>query len=130
MIYIVLSKHFIKRLTKKVDKTPKSQVKFLLSLVEPITKQIEVENAENQRLLSTFFFSQKYMPIHLLDRHLPVELSDMIYKLLHQSVMRDICEIIKHKIVFVIAGNKMSFLICEHQNYYYLLNNQIVLNNI
>ena len=50
MIYIVLSTHFIKRLTKKVDKTPKSQVKFLLSLVEPSTKQIEVENAENQRL--------------------------------------------------------------------------------
>ena len=122
-------------MTKKVDKTPKSQVKFLLSLVEPITKQLEVENAENQRLLSTFFvnlffFSQKYMSIHLLDRHLPVELSDMIYKLLHQSVMRDICEIVRHKIVFVIVGNRMSFLICEHQNYYFLLDNEVVLSNI
>jgi len=68
--------------------------------------------------------------LHLLDQKLPTELSDMIYKMLHESIMRDICKIIKHKIVFVMCGNKMSFLICEHQNYYYLLDNEIVLSNI
>jgi len=68
--------------------------------------------------------------LHILDQKLPTELSDMIYKMLHESIMRDICKIIKHKIVFVMCGNKMSFLICEHQNYYYLLDNEIVLSNI
>ena len=68
--------------------------------------------------------------LHLLDQKLPTELSDMIYKMLHESIMRDICKIIKHKIVFVIVDEKMSFLICEHQNYYYLLDNEIVLSNI
>jgi hypothetical protein len=68
------------------------------------------------------------MVLHLLDRHLPIELSDMIYKLLHQSIMRQICEIIKHKIVFVLVDNRMSFLICESCNYYYLLDNEIVLS--
>lgn len=65
--------------------------------------------------------------LHLLDRHLPMELSDMIYKMLHQSIMRDICTIIKHKIVFVMVGDRMSFLICESEGYYYLLDNEIVL---
>jgi hypothetical protein len=68
--------------------------------------------------------------LHLLDQKLPTELSDMIYKMLHESIMRDICKIIKHKIVFVMCGNKMSFLICEKANFYYLLDNEIVLSNI
>ena len=90
---------------------------------------MEKKNSFDTPFLSYLIFSQKYM-LHLLDRHLPTELSDMIYRMVHESIMRDVCEIVRHKIVFVMVGDKMSFLICEHQNYYYLLNNQIVLNNI
>tara|TARA_R110000822_G_scaffold104407_7_gene231360 strand:+ start:382 stop:642 length:261 start_codon:yes stop_codon:yes gene_type:complete len=75
--------------------------------------------------------------IYLLDRFLPMELTDKIYRELHKSLMRDICEIINHKIVFTmywgsdcssdsepntkpfnIETGKISFLICENQNYY------------
>ena len=69
------------------------------------------------------------MVLNLLDRHLPMELSDMIYKKLHQSLMVDICETINHKIVWTCLLDydfqpyRISFLICEGQNYYYLLGN-------
>ena len=69
------------------------------------------------------------MVLNYLDRHLPTELSDMIYRMVHESIMRDICEIIKHKIVFVFVGDRMSFLICEGQNFYYLLDNEICLSS-
>ena len=69
------------------------------------------------------------MVLNYLDRHLPTELSDMIYRMVHESIMRDVCEIIKHKIVFVFVGDRMSFLICEGQNFYYLLDNEICLSS-
>lgn len=75
------------------------------------------------------------MVVNYLDRFLPVELVDKIYKQVHQSYMRDICDTITFKIVFVLIDkeqetntkrnknkknncNKLSFLICENQNYY------------
>ena len=58
------------------------------------------------------------MIIKFLDDSLPNELTDKIYRELHRSVMNDICIIIKYKIVFVLVGNRMSFLVCEYQNYY------------
>lgn len=54
----------------------------------------------------------------LLNDRLPMELGDIIYNMLHKSLMRDICTIINHKIVFVLVKERMSFLICETQNYY------------
>ncbi len=70
--------------------------------------------------------------IALLDRHLPTELTDKIYKMIHQSCMREVCNIIKYKMVFICSidevtkePKKMSFLICEKQNYYYVLNDEI-----
>ena len=35
--------------------------------------------------------------------------------------MNDICEIINHKMVFIITDEKLSFLVCETQNYYSVL---------
>ena len=59
--------------------------------------------------------------MQILDSRLPPELSDKIYRMFHESVMRDICIIINFKIVFVLVGNRMSFLVCEGMNYYSLL---------
>ena len=54
------------------------------------------------------------MIVALLDRHLPTELTDKIYKMFHQSCMREVCNIIKYKMVFILENTKkMSFLICE-----------------
>ena len=61
------------------------------------------------------------MSISLLDEMLPIELTDKIYYMLHRSIMRDISIIIKHKIVFVLVGERISFLVCEYQNYYKFL---------
>lgn len=61
------------------------------------------------------------MIIQFLDKRLPRELTDKIYRLLHRSIMREICIIINYKIVFVLVGEKLSFLICEGMNYYSLL---------
>lgn len=61
------------------------------------------------------------MIIKFLDERLPMELSDKIYRMLHRSIMRDICIIINYKIVFVIVGERMSFLVCEGQSYYCVL---------
>jgi capsular polysaccharide biosynthesis protein len=58
------------------------------------------------------------MTLCYLDYHLPTELSDMIYYELHKSLMREVSIILKHKIVFILVGGKLSFLICENQNYY------------
>jgi len=75
------------------------------------------------------------MVLHLLDKFLPIELTDKIYKELHQSIMRDICETIIYKMVFIMVydsedgESKMSWISCENQNYYKLLNDEIVLNN-
>lgn len=61
------------------------------------------------------------MIIKFLDERLPCEISDLIYNEVHRTVMRDICIIIKHKIVFILVKERMSFLVCEGQNYYRLL---------
>lgn len=58
------------------------------------------------------------MIIKVLDDRLPVELADLIYRDIHRSIMREINIIINHKIVFVLVKERMSFLVCEHQNYY------------
>ena len=71
------------------------------------------------------------MCINYLDRHLPIELSDMVYKKLHQSLMADISNTINHKIVWtcLLDDNfepyRISFLICEGSNYYQMLGDDI-----
>lgn len=57
------------------------------------------------------------MVINILDKYLPVELSDKIYKIYHRNIIRKINEIILYKTVFILTNNKLSFLICEGQNY-------------
>ena len=75
------------------------------------------------------------MVLNLLDKFLPIELTDKIYKILHQSIMKDVCEIINFKMVFIMVydsedgESKMSWILSENQNYYKLLNDEIVLNN-
>ena len=54
----------------------------------------------------------------VLNSKLPIELGDIIYRELHRSIMKDICIIIQHKIVFVLVKERMSFLVCEGMNYY------------
>ena len=61
------------------------------------------------------------MTISIIDEMLPIELTDKIYYMLHRSIMIDISIIIKHKIVFVLVGERMSFLVCESQNFYSVL---------
>ena len=73
------------------------------------------------------------MCIDILDRYLPIELVDKIYKELHRSLMRDIIETINHKLVFIIVSTNgedeyLSFLVAENQNYYSVLDDEIVLN--
>lgn len=58
------------------------------------------------------------MIIKFLDDRLPIEITDMVYRAFHRSVMDDICIIIKYKIVFVLVDDRLSFLVCEYQNYY------------
>ena len=71
------------------------------------------------------------MCINYLDRFLPVEISDLIYKKLHNSLMAEICETINHKIVFTclldydLQPYRISFLICEGQNYYQMLGDNL-----
>ena len=55
--------------------------------------------------------------IAILDEYLPIEITDKIYKEFHRSCMRDIAVILRHKIVFVLVGDRISFLICEGQSY-------------
>ena len=75
------------------------------------------------------------MVLNLLDKFLPIELTDKIYKILHQSIMKDVCEIINFKMVFIMVydsedgESKMSWILSENQNYYKLLNDEIILNN-
>ena len=58
------------------------------------------------------------MIIKFLDERLPMELTDLIYREFHRSVMGEISIIINHKIVFILVEDRMSFLVCENQNYY------------
>tara|TARA_R110000787_G_scaffold45646_5_gene111368 strand:- start:1291 stop:1485 length:195 start_codon:yes stop_codon:yes gene_type:complete len=58
------------------------------------------------------------MVIKELDYFLPMELSDLIYTYLHRSLMRDVRTIIEKKIVFILVDGRLSFLVCEGQNYY------------
>lgn len=59
--------------------------------------------------------------ISFLDHYLPLELIEIIAWKLHNDYMNDICEIINHKMVFIITDEKLSFLVCETQNYYSVL---------
>ena len=59
--------------------------------------------------------------ISFLDSYLPPELVEIISKKLHASYIKDICDIINHKIVFILADQKLSWLVCETQNYYSVL---------
>ena len=65
--------------------------------------------------------------INYLDKYLPIELTDKIYKIVHELYMKEIIEIIKYKIVYTlywdnreknINNSKISFLVSEKQNYY------------
>jgi len=61
------------------------------------------------------------MTIEILDNLLPIELTDIIYKHFHREKMREISEILRYKIVFVLVKGHLSFLVCEGQrfeNYY------------
>jgi len=57
------------------------------------------------------------MILSILDEYLPIEITDKIYKEFHRNCMRDIGIILRHKIVFVLVGERISFLICEGQSY-------------
>jgi len=62
------------------------------------------------------------MIISLLDRYLPPELTDKIFRMVHKMIMKDLREIINYKIVFTIYDEtRLSFLVCELQNYYQVL---------
>ena len=61
------------------------------------------------------------MLFNYLDCFLPEEITDLIYRELHRQMMREIAEIIRYKIVFVLVEGRLSFLVCEGQNYYSVL---------
>jgi hypothetical protein len=68
--------------------------------------------------------------IDILDEYFPLEITDLIYKEFHRDCLREISIILSHKIVFVLVGERISFLICEGQsfeNYFCPLLNQIEL---
>ena len=56
--------------------------------------------------------------INYLDHLLPEEITDLIYRELHRSCMREISDTLKYKTVFVLVEGRLSFLVCETQNYY------------
>ena len=65
--------------------------------------------------------------INYLDKYLPIELTDKIWRIVHELYMKEIIEIIKYKIVYTlywdnrdknINNSKISFLVSEKQNYY------------
>jgi len=56
--------------------------------------------------------------ISFLDNLLPLELIEIIAKKLHESYMTDIVQIINFKVVFILTDEKLSFLVCESQNFY------------
>jgi hypothetical protein len=55
--------------------------------------------------------------ITILDEYVPLEIANLIYKKFHRDCMKDIGIILRYKIVFVIVGERLSFLICEGQSY-------------
>lgn len=62
------------------------------------------------------------MIVSILDRYLPMELTDKIMGMVRHMIMRDIIEILRYKIVFTIYDEtRLSFLVCENQNYYQVL---------
>jgi len=56
--------------------------------------------------------------ISFLDNLLPLELIEIISRKLHESYMNDILKIINFKTVFILTDEKLSFLVCETQNFY------------
>ena len=63
--------------------------------------------------------------ITILDEYFPLEIANLIYKKFHRDCMRDIGIILRHKTVFVLVEERISFLICEKQNYFSPLLNEI-----
>ena len=62
------------------------------------------------------------MIVSLLDKYLPMELTDKIIRMVHNMIMHDITQILTYKIVFTIyEETRLSFLISENQNYYQVL---------
>ena len=62
------------------------------------------------------------MIVSLLDKYLPMELTDKIIRIVHNMIMHDITQILTYKIVFTIyEETRLSFLISENQNYYQVL---------
>tara|TARA_R110000822_G_scaffold37678_5_gene105335 strand:- start:1777 stop:1983 length:207 start_codon:yes stop_codon:yes gene_type:complete len=56
--------------------------------------------------------------ISFLEHILPLELVEIVALHLHRQYMKDVIEIINYKIVFIMTSERMSFLVCERQNYY------------
>ena len=52
---------------------------------------------------------------------LPTELGDKIARLVHEMNMQPVFETIKYRMVFTVHRGKLSFLVCESQNYYLCL---------
>jgi len=66
------------------------------------------------------------MIVSLLDKYLPIELTDKIMRMVHKMLMHDITQILTYKIVFTIYdNNRLSFLISETQNYYQVLDDNM-----
>ena len=62
------------------------------------------------------------MIVSLLDKYLPMELTDKIIRMVHNMIMHDLTQILTYKIVFTIyEETRLSFLISENQNYYQVL---------
>jgi len=51
-----------------------------------------------------------YNMINYLDHLLPEEITDLIYRELHRSCMREISDTLKYKTVFVLVEGRLSFL--------------------
>ena len=52
---------------------------------------------------------------------LPAELADKVARLVHQLHMQPILHAIQHQTIWVLYNGQASFLVCEKQNYYRLL---------
>jgi hypothetical protein len=58
----------------------------------------------------------------MLDRFLPTEIVDKIYRINHNIYMREICIILQHKIVWIYSKKEgYMWWVAEKQNYYQCL---------
>jgi hypothetical protein len=54
----------------------------------------------------------------VLREHLPLELVEIIMKMVHKMNMRDIHYMLKNNLVWIYADNQFSYIISENINYY------------